>query len=345
MRGEVRVLHRRVVITHPGGPEVLKVIEEAIPEPGPYEACVKVLAAGVARADMMMRRGLYPGSVPLYPFTPGYDIVGLVDTIGEGTATNILGTMVAALTEVGGYAEYICLPEDDLVPVPMESDPAEVVCLVLNYLTAFQMLHRFAHVKTGERVLFHAAASGVGTAQLQLGSLTQLEMYGTASRGKHDTVSKLGGIPIDYQSEDFVRRIRNLTSNGVDAVFDPIGGSHLWRSFKTLRDQGRLIAYGEMAITGVQKPKRSEVMLHHYLPRWLNHFPGRRTVKWYEVFDENRAHPNWYHEDLTTLIALLEERKIKPVIAERFPLDEASRAHELIEASAVSGKIVLLPNP
>ena len=338
------MLHRRVVITQPGGPEVLKVIEETVPEPGPNEVCVKVLAAGVARADIMMRRGLYPGSVPSYPFTPGYDIVGLVSSLGEGTSTNLLGTMVAALTEVGGYAEHICLPEGDLVPVSRESDPAEVVCLVLNYLTAFQMLHRFANAKAGERVLFHAAASGVGTAQLQLGSLVQLEMYGTASKSKHDIVSKLGGIPIDYQKEDFVKRIRDLTGNGVDAVFDPVGGSHLWRSFKTLRKQGRLIAYGEMAITGNQKPKRNEVMLHHYLPRWLNRFPDRRTVKWYEVFDENQAHPNWYHEDLTTLIALLEKRKIKPVIAKRLPLDEASRAHELIEASAVSGKIVLMPN-
>ena len=335
--------HRRVIIAGPGGPEVLKLVEEPIPEPKPNEVRVKVLAAGVARADILMRMGQYPGAVPGYPYTPGYDIVGVIDEQGEGTSKFTPGMSVIALTEIGGYAEYLCLPEEDLVSVPKDLDPAEVVCLALNYLTAYQMLHRFANVQLGESVLFHAAASGVGTAQLQLGKLAGLSIYGTASKRKHDVVTQLGAIPIDYQREDFVERIRSLTGNGVDAVFDPVGGSHLWRSFRTLREQGRLIAYGEMAIAGVQKPKRSEVLLHHYLPRLLNSFPVR-TVKWYEVFDEKQAHSDWYQEDLGTLISLLVDEKIKPVIAERFPLEEASRAHELIGASAVSGKIVLLCN-
>jgi len=294
--------------------EVLEIVEEPIPEPKPNEVRVKVLAAGVARADILMRTGLYPGAVPAYPYSPGYDIVGVIERLGEGTSKF-------------------------LVPVPVDLDAGEAVCLGLNYLTAYQMLHRSVKVKAGDRVLFHAAGSGVGTAQLQLGSLANLEMYGTASKPKHEVITRLGGTAIDYQREDFVKRIRSLTGNGVDAVFDPVGGSHLWRSFRTLRKDGYLIPYGEMAITGTHRSV--ENMLHHYLPDLLNSFPGR-TVKWYEAFDEKETHPDWYHEDLTTLLSLLSERKIRPVIAERLALEEAVRAHELIEASAVSGKIVLI---
>lgn len=339
---ETSLDYKRIVISHPGNPDVLQVFKEEIPEPKTNEVRIRVQAAGVARADVMMRMGQYPGSTPPYPYTPGYDIVGEVDMLGDGVSTLKIGDKVAALTEVGGYAEYLCLPEDRLVPVPQDLDPAEAVCLVLNHLTAYQMLHRFAKVKVGERVLFHAAASGVGTAQLQLGRLLELEMFGTASKGKHDLVSRLGGIPIDYKRDDFVKRIRHSSADGVDVVCDPVGGSHLWRSFRALNRTGRLIAYGEMAITGPQKSKRFEKTLHHYLPDLLNRLPGERKVQWYEVFLENEAHPDWYREDMATLFGLLSEQKLNPIIAERIPLAEAMRAHELLEASAICGKIVLM---
>lgn len=334
--------YRRVIIPHPGGPEVLKVAEEPVPEPGQYQVGIRVLAAGVARADIMMRRGLHPGSASSYPYTPGYDIVGIVDKLGANASKFKLGEVVAALIEVGGYTEYVCISEEDLVPVPQGLDPAEVVCLVLNHITAYQMLHRMAEVKAGESVLFHAAASGVGTAQLQLGKLAGLTMYGTASKQKHTVLKDLGAVPIDYQREDFVKCIHKLTKGGMEAVFDPVGGSHIWRSFRLLKNSGRLVAYGEMAITGPDKPRKSEVFLHHVLPRWLNYFPGGRKVGWYEVFEEKQDHPDWYHDDLGTLIDLLVQGKIIPIIAERIPLAEARRAHELLEASGVSGKIVLM---
>ncbi len=333
---------RRVVITRPGGADVLRMVTDPLPEPGPGEVCVKVLAAGVARADIMMRRGQYPGEVPPYPYAPGYDIAGEVHSLGEDVQGLEVGQLVAALTGVGGYAEYLCVPAAWLVPVPEGLDPAEVVSLVLNYLTAYQMMHRFASVREGERILVHAAASGVGTALLQLGRLLDLRMWGTASAGKHPVVESLGAIPIDYRSEDFVRRVRREADGGVDAAFDPVGGGHLWRSYRALRFGGRLIAFGEMALTGPGKPAWSERVLHTYLPRVLNYLPGGRTVRWYEVFDENREHPDWYRHDLAMLIELLEAGKIRPVIAERMPLAEAARAHELIEGAAVSGKIVLM---
>jgi len=332
------------VITRPGGPEVLQVIQEDIPEPKDGEVRVKVLAAGVSRADMMMRRGQYPEGSPAYPFTPGYDIVGVIDRLGGGTTKLKPGMVVGALTKVGGYTEFACLDQDDVVLVPGSLDPAEVVCLILNGLTAYQMLHHFTTLQPGEKVLFHAAGSGVGILQLQLGRLTGLEMYGTDARRKHKVISDLGGIPIDYQSEDFVRRIRSLTGAGVNAVFDPVGGSHFWHSFRALVPKGRLVAYGEMAVTGTKKPKQSELWFQHNLPNLLNLVPGGRSVRWFEVFPENKTHPDRYHHDLAKLFELLSQGKIKPVIAERFPLAEAARAHELFESATAIGKIVLICN-
>lgn len=232
--------YKRVVVSHYGGPEVLQVVEDELPEPRHGEIRMKILAAGVAWGDILKREGL--GAHP--PFTPGYDVVGTVDKLGEGVSTIKVGQMMAALPVFGGYAEFICLPASELVPVPSGLDPAQAVCLVMNYVAAHQMLHRAARVKPGERILVHSAAGGVGTALLQLGKLADLEIYGTASSSKHELIIDMGGVPIDYRTENFVGRISALTGDGVDVVFDPIGGTHIWQSYRTLRKGGRLIVYG-----------------------------------------------------------------------------------------------------
>jgi NADPH2:quinone reductase len=246
--GSPRLKHRRVVVTRHGGPEVLQVVEEDLPEPQAGEVRVKVLAAGVSAYDLMHRRsGSLPGS-PRVPYTPGEDIVGVVDKLGEGVSTVGPGQMVAGYPCGGGYAEFICLPAGELVPVPAGVDPAQAVCLVANYLTAHLMLHRTANVRSGERILVHGAAGGVGSALLELGRLAGLEMYGTASRYNHELVSALGATPIDYRTEDFRERIRSFTGDGVDVVFDPIGGARqLWRSYRALRRGGRLVWFGVAA--------------------------------------------------------------------------------------------------
>jgi NADPH:quinone reductase-like Zn-dependent oxidoreductase len=184
------------------------------------------------------------------PFTPGVDIVGVVDKLGEGVSTPEPGQRVVLgpFHGGGGYVEFVCRPASELVAVPSDVDPAEAVCLVANYLTAYLALHQTARVQSGECVLVHGAAGGVGTALLELGTLAGLELYGTASRHNHQLVSALGATPIDYRSEDFVERIRRLTGDGVDAVFDPIGGAlQLWRSYRALRNGGRLVWFGVAA--------------------------------------------------------------------------------------------------
>jgi len=218
--------HKRVVITHYGGPEVITAIEEDAPTPKTGEVRVKVLAAGVSLPDVLAREGVHP-ETPRVPYTPGWDLVGTVDQLGEDVTGFDLGQPVAAMPIHGCYAQYVCVPKRKLVPVPAGLDAAEAVALVLNYTTAYQMLHRSAKARPGQRMLIHGASGGVGTAMLQLAKLAGVEMYGTCSAQGAAVVRDLGGIPIDYKNADFVKEVGRLTGDGLDAVFDGIGGNNL----------------------------------------------------------------------------------------------------------------------
>ena len=344
--------HTRIVVDRYGGPEVVRVIEEECPEPKAGELRVRVLAAGVALPDIMAREGIHP-ETPRVPFTPGWDLVGVVDRLGEGVSGFEPGQMVAAMPIHGAYAEFVCLPEREWVPLPSGLDPAEAVSLVLNYITAYQMLHRCAHVSPGKRILIHGAAGGVGTALLQLGRLAGQVMYGTCSSRGASVVSSLGGTPIDYRDQDFVKEIHSLTGAGVDAVFDPIGGAHLWESRRALCPGGTVVGYG--LITSIRgeglsssRPGRRQrfrgttVFALYIAGGWI--LPGRKRVKPYSIQTFMRLKPAWFRQDLLTLFDLLQRRDIRPLIAERIPLAEARRAHELLAQGGVAGKIVLVPN-
>jgi NADPH2:quinone reductase len=336
---------KKVVVTRHGGPAVLQTVEEDLPEPGPGEVRVKVQAAGVSAFDLIYRRwNRLPGS-PSVPFALGEDVVGEVDQLGEGVSSLEPAQTVAAGTWAlgvgGGYAEYVCLPASELVPVPSDVDPAEAVCLVVNYLTAHLHLHRIAGVRSGERVLVHGAAGGVGTALVQLGELAGSEMYGTASPHNHELVSAMGATPIDYRNEDFVERVRSLTGDGVDAVIDPIGGAtHLWRSYRALGRDGRLVWLGSAATNTKGLRVGPASMLTVFLLRLIP--DGRRVPRCPTLGTFAKAHNEWYRETMTELLDSLAAGRIKPVVAERLPLAEAARAHELLERSGHAGKVVLV---
>jgi NADPH2:quinone reductase len=333
--------NHRIVVTRHGGPEVLQVVEEELPEPGAGEVRVKILAAGISAYDLMFRRsGRLPGT-PRVPFTLGEDIVGVVNKLGEEVSTVELGQMVAGATWAvgvgGGYVEFICLPVSELVPVPSNVDPAEAVCLVVNYLTAYTVMHRTANVQSGERILVQGAAGGTGTALLELGRLAGLEMYGTASKYNHELVSALGATPIDYRTEDFVERIRNLTGDGVDVVFDPVGGARqLWRSYRVLRKGGRLVWFG---VAATKKGGLLVIPFTLLMVFLLKLIPDGKQVPLAPDLSKDNA---WYRATLTELFDLLAAGKIKPVVAERIPLFEAARAHELLERGGYAGKVVLV---
>ena len=336
-------MFKRVVITEPGDLSALQVIQEAIPDPQPGEIRVKVQAAGVAYADVLMREGLYSVEDP-YPLTPGYDVVGVVDALGEGVTGFTIGQTVAALTEVGGYTEMICRPAAQLAPVPDGIDPAAAVSLILNGLTAYQMLHRYARVQPGERVLIHGAGGGVGTLLLQLGKLAGLEMYGTASTSKHDLVCALGGSPIDYKTADFVAEMQQI--GGVDVVFDSIGGEHLEKSYAALRMGGRLIVYGGgLGIMTQGRPDEIKLNTRRVYQSPLNPsrlFADNKAVMGYFVASLNKQYPQWYQADLAALFDLVKIGQLAPVIGARIPLDQVAEAHDLINRAAVPGKIVLV---
>jgi NADPH:quinone reductase len=275
----------------------------------------------------------------------------VVDRLGAGVSGIEPGQIVAALPIHGAYAEYVCLPQRDVVPVPSGLDAGEAVSLVLNYITAYQMMHRSAQVRPGQSVLIHGAAGGVGSALLQLGRLAGLEMYGTCSARAAAAVSDLGGIPIDYQNQDFVQEIHRLTRGGVDVVFDGIGGTHMWRSREALRPGGKVVIYGlTSSLRGGRlasgRPARRNRL--HGIPMYLKCIaggwllPGRKRMVLYSIQWLKRMRPALFRQDLTALLDLLRQHKIKPLIAQRFPLVEARQAQELLGQGGVTGKIVLV---
>jgi NADPH:quinone reductase-like Zn-dependent oxidoreductase len=341
--------YKRVVVTQYGGPEVITITEEDMPTPKAGEVRVKVLAAGVGLPDVLAREGVHP-ETPRAPYTPGWDLVGTVDQLGQDVTDFELGQPVAAMPIHGCYAQFLCLPSRKLVPVPVGLDAAEAVALVLNYTTAYQMLHRSAKARAGQRMLIHGASGGVGSAMLQLAKLAGVEMYGTCSAEGAAVVRELDGIPIDYKNAYFVKEIHRLTGDGVDAVFDGIGGDNLWRSRDALREGGRVVTYGFQAkMRGGRMSSRSEgrhpfresAELSWYIVRnWFK--PGRKSMVPYSIQWLMRFKPAWFHQP--TLLDLLKQGKIKPLIAQRLPLNGARRAHEMLGEGGVLGKIVLLPN-
>ena len=237
-----------------GGPEVLELVQQTgVPEPGPGEVRIKVLAAGTGFTDSFIRRGRYPDFKGPLPFVPGYELVGIVEKAGPGVAAPREGELVADLCVVGGYAQYAIRPADWLVRVPDGVDPAEAVCIPLAYLTAFQMLTRYRRLAPGATILVVGASGTVGTALLDLARHFGLGAIGTCSAANLAAVQRFGATAIDYRAGDFVAAVRRLTSGrGVDAAFDAIGGAHFDRSFACLAKGGLLVGYGSqtMAVGG-----------------------------------------------------------------------------------------------
>lgn len=343
LRGD-KVQYRHVVVRRTGGPEVLEVVDDELPEPGPRQARVKILAADVSFSDVNVRRGRYPGA-PRPPFTPGYAMFGVVERLGAGASGMSVGQHVAALTFFGSYSEFICLPVEELVPMPTGLDPAEAVTLVLNYVAAYQMLQRVARVQRGQQILVHGAGGGVGTALVQLGRLAGAEVYGTASSGKKELLRRLGATPIDYRKDDFVERVMSATGGiGVDAAFDPLGARHLRRSVRAVRKGGAVVAFGYYEAANRGRSAVRDVLSQYLRLAWWSLPPRRKHAVFYDIRPQKKKHPERFRQDLMALSELLAKGEIHPVIAARFPLDDVVTAHRQVENAEVLGKVVLLPS-
>jgi len=332
--------YRSVIATRTGPPEVLQITENDLRPPAAGEVRIKILAVSVCRPDITVRTGenLFRGTPlgPKTPFVPGYAVIGVVDAVGDGVIETATGDRVGALTVTGGYSEYLYCKSDRLIPVPATLDLAEAVPLILNYIVAYQALHRSARVKEGEKVLIIGASGGIGTAFLQLGRLANLSMYGIASKSKHPVLTEMGAIPIDYHTQDFVEVIRQAEPEGLDAVFDGMMSiDYIRRGLSLLRRGGTLVSYGEPA--GIPTLFRILATLIA-----VNLLPNGKSFKLYGTSSYFLFDKRPYLEDWATLFRLLGEGKIKPIIAEKFPILEAAKANILLESGQVTGNVVLL---
>jgi NADPH:quinone reductase-like Zn-dependent oxidoreductase len=342
---------QRIRISRFGGPEVLELAdEEAIPQPGPGEVRIKVLAAGTGFTDAFIRRGRYPEYKGPLPFTPGYDLVGTVEETGAGVDASLAGTLVADLCIVGGYAQYAIRPARYLVPVPNDVDPAEAACVPLAYLTAYQMLTRYRPLQRGATILVIGASGTVGTALLDFARHLGLKAIGTCSAKNIPCVEQFGATAVDYQAGDFVATVRRLTDvranmPGVDAVFDAIGGAHFARSFACLAPGGLLVGYGSqtMAVGGETLLAAGLGLGRLQLWNALPFLFGGRHAVFYSITSRRKTRPDEFREDMSTVLELLREGTIQPVVIERLPLAAAREVHERIDAGGLGGKIVLLP--
>ena len=326
--------YKSVVATKRGGPEVLQIVENDLREPVTGEVRIRVLATGVGRTDVNYRYGYSPFS-PKVPFVPGYEIMGVVDAVGADVKEFAVGDRVAALTGHGGYTEMIYLREERLVRVPESLEPAEVATLVLNYVSAWQMLHRVAKVKAGDKVLLIGASGGVGTALLQLGKLAGLKMYGTASPDKHYILNEFGANPIDYHSQDFVELLHKTEPEGIDFVFDGIGGADSDRGLAVLRRGGKLVAYAPANGLGMLLKGALQLVT-------VNLQSNGKKAESYGISALDARDQKPFMEDLPLLFKLLAEGKIKPVISVKLHILEAAKANELLENGHVIGNIVLI---
>lgn len=323
-----------------GGPEVLEVAyRDSLPEPGNGQVRVRVLASSAAFTDTLIRRGIYPDVKENPPLTPGYDMVGEVDKLGPGVTAFEVGQKVAELTITGAYTQYMILPASQLVRVPDGISPVDAVALILSYVTAYQMLTRSVSLKMGQSILIHGAGGTVGSALVQLGSMLKLKIYGTAADHQQERLRSHGCYPIDYRNDDFVEVIRRLEKQGLDAVFDPIGGSNFRRSMKVIGKNGKLVAFGSY------HAKSGLGLIQDFLRIKLwNLIPWEPSTTFYSIGAWHGKHHHWFRQDLSKLFQFLEEGKIIPTIAKKMNFEEASRAHELIERGGVKGKVVLIMN-
>ncbi|WP_432570993.1 medium chain dehydrogenase/reductase family protein [Kineococcus sp. SYSU DK005] len=329
-------------LVEPRGLVVRSVAQQA---PGPGRVLVRVQATGVSFAEQQMRRGKYYDQ-PAFPFVPGYDLVGTVVATGPGAPAELLGRRAAAVVKTGAWASHVEVAAADLLPVPDGLDPADVETLLVNGITAWQMLHEVAGVRPGGTVVVLGANGGVGSTLVQLARHAGIRTIGTAARRHHPLLRRLGAEAVDAHDPALHARLRELAPEGVDAVFDHVGGPGIRDSRRLVRRGGVLVSYGTAATRDEQGNSRLPVLkLFARLALW-SALPDGRRATFYNFWSGSRR-PRRFHarqqHAFARVTALLGEGVLQPQVAARLPLQRAAEALELAESRTVAGKVVLLP--
>ena len=342
---------RAVVLTGTGGPEVLQVQERPDPPVGPGEVRIAVKAAGINFADTLARVGLYPDA-PKTPCVLGYEVAGVVESLGEGVSEHAVGDRVVAGTRFGGQAELVSVPAVQALPLPERLSFEQGAAFPVNYGTAYAALILMGSLRAGTRVLIHAAGGGVGISATQIARNAGAEIFGTASPGKHDAIRAQGVThAIDYRNQDFETEVMRITDGeGVDLIMDALGPTSFRKDYRLLRPGGRLVMYGlsENSNDGVRSIpatlKSIAKMPLATMPWWRSLFLMNENKG---VFGLNML--SWWEREgnldrvTEPLLADLEAGKLEPVVAEAFPFDRAGEAHEFIAQRRNVGKVVLFP--
>lgn len=340
------VIATQVVLPGVVEPAGLEITQVAAPTPGQGEVLLAMEATGVSFAEQQMRRGKYFDQPP-FPFVPGYDLVGRVVATGQGVDTALTGRRFAALTKTGGWASHVVVAAADLVEVPDSVASADAETLVVNGITAWQMLHRTAKVEAGDTIVVLGANGGVGSALVQLARSAGVRVIGTASPRHHDMLRELDVTPVDYRDPDLYGRLRGLAPNGVRAVFDHVGGEAVVESFRLLAPGGTLVSYGTASTRDAAGSSKAPVLkLFARLAMW-NAMPNSRHAHFFNIWAGRRraaAFRERLRADLGQVFALLAEGKLKPQVAARVPLSRAADALRLAESGTVAGKVVLVPD-
>jgi NADPH2:quinone reductase len=329
------MMWKQVVERH-GPPEAMTMHNEALPAPGPAQLRVVVERVGVALSDVLMREGRYPGG-PVPPYTPGWDVVGVVDAVGRGVHPRALGMRVAALVFRGGYATHALVDERLAAPVPADLSSDAAACLILNYATAWRMITGVACGREGERLLVRGAGGGVGTAALDIARLLGMSAWGAASPAKTRTVERLGATWIaDERLEVAAEAV-----GGFDIVLDPLGGRETWRAMRLLKPHGRVVSYGFTALPEALQPLR--VGMHLGMMRLRTLAARDRSARFFRLSKYVAAEPAGYRNDLAELLQHASAGRLTPLVDEVLPLRAAPEAHRRLQASAVTGKLLLDP--
>lgn len=328
---------KKVMITAYGDESKLAIVEEELPKPAAGEVQLAVEYSIVSGSDVNMRRGIYPFQKKA-PLTPGYSVLGTICLNGKGCSKFRIGERVVCLSKYEGQAERINLPEQFLVAVPDGVDLKAAVALVLDWVTAYQMLHHAAHVEPGQKIFVHGLSGAVGGALLSLGAVQRAQVYGTASEAKHEELRKLGAFPFTYSNKHWIKAMQE--TGGVDAVFDPLGFQSFDESYSILKRGGILVSYG-MNLPTFTKTSSPPMLpsIVKLLAKNLFFWSGKRTT----FFGLNRASKN-YIPDLKLLLTWLKSGKISVPIKATFGLDEIREAHRKYASGEGMGSIVIKMN-